>query len=146
MITDLNLFPLRLVHGGTNHAEYSGNMCTESMSMLKDVDLQQLKPIQDQWISAIANPTFELIDSLLSTLADRHISICGGVDDDDSVYSSTGLRSIFKYLHNNLDKTDTFKFNIFPRTGGLREAIIRSIESEEESLILKVFIGYSKNV
>jgi hypothetical protein len=146
MITDLKLFPLRLVHGGTSHAEYSGNMCTESMSMLKDVDLQQFKAIYDQWTSVMMNPTFKCIDSLLSTLAERHISICGGLDDDNSVYDSTGLRRIFEYLHNNLHKTYTFRFNIFPRTGGLREAIIRSIESEEETLILKVFIGYPENV
>ena len=141
MITNITDYPLRLVHGGTIRGFSSGNRCYEPASSLQPVELSDFPDIVQMWRTVLDEPSRTNIMVFFNCLIESDINICGR-PSTEHVYDSNSLLQVFITIHeNSLD----MGFNLFPRSGGLREVIILSIESDKEYELLEKFIGHPKN-
>ena len=145
MITDLELYPFTLVHGGTDRITNSSNRVIELSNELSTVNPTMYPQLFLDWTTVTENPSFNNISTFLESLIARGINICGRPESLD-VYSAKRLLVQLNYLHQDcLDIVDYYAFNLFPRSGGLREAVIRSVQSDLEHHILEKFIGHPTN-
>ncbi|URC15247.1 hypothetical protein GD1_123 [Paraglaciecola Antarctic GD virus 1] len=143
MITNLQEFPISLLNGGTPKPN-SGLNCTENAS---DLIAHNNEQTIEYWNRVVNDPTIDGLINLLEYLSTINVSI-GGRPNRGSVYTSKGMSQGVMYIRDSILTDDREKatlyvmYNMFPRIGGLREAIIRAVGSPFEEQLLEQFIGY----
>jgi hypothetical protein len=111
MITDLELYPLQLVKGG-HPTISSGNRCKQLADELEDFPLLGESSFQ------AATVVQRLID-----LAHLEVNIVGS---RGYVYHTPHILKMVARLKPGMP----FQWNLFPRAGGLREALMLHFEAE----------------